>query len=185
MRLPLGDQLRFLGRLAANPHQVGAIAPSSGRLARAMAEEADPACGGRVLELGPGTGVVTRALIARGFAPERIVAIEYDQHFALALRDRCPGVTVIHGDAFCLVKTVGGDERFAAIISSLPLLNFPPASRQSLIGDALARLEFGAPFIQFSYGLSPPVAAPEGACVRLAARVWLNLPPALVWVYRR
>ena len=183
--MPLADQLRFLGRLAANPHQVGAIAPSSERLARAMAVEADPVRDGRVLELGPGTGVVTKALIVRGFAPERIVAIEYDQPFALALPERCPGVSVIHGDAFCLVKTVGGDERFAAIISSLPLLNFPPASRQGLIADALARLAPGAPFIQFSYGLSPPVAASDGACVRLAARVWLNLPPARVWVYRR
>ena len=184
MRLPLGDQLRFLGRLAANPHQVGAIAPSSDRLARAMAAEADPARRGRVLELGPGTGVVTKALIGCGFAPERIVAVEYDRHFAPALRDRCPGVMVIHGDAFCLANSLSNDERFAAIVSSLPLLNFSLTNRQSLIADALTRLEPGAPFIQFSYGLNPPVAAPSGACVRLATRVWLNLPPARVWVYR-
>ena len=182
--MPLADQLRFLGRLAANPHHVGAVAPSSKRLARAMAAETDPARAGRVLELGPGTGVVTEALIARGFAPERIVAIEFDEHFAPALRDRCPGVRVIHGDAFHLANTLGDGECFAAVVSSLPLLNFPFASRQSLIADAFARLEPGAPLIQFSYGLSPPVAGPDGACVKLAARVWLNLPPAKVWVYR-
>jgi len=150
-----------------------------------MAAETDPAHAGRILELGPGTGVVTEALIARGFAPERIVAIEFDEHFALALRDRFPGVRVIDGDAFHLANSLSDDERFAAVVSSLPLLNFPPASRQSLIADAFARLEPGAPFIQFSYGLNPPVAAPDGACVRRTARVWLNLPPARVWVFRR
>ena len=154
-------------------------------VARAMAAETDPAHAGRILELGPGTGVVTEALIARGFAPERIVAIEFDEHFALALRDRCPGATVIHGDAFHLANSLSDDERFAAAVSSLPLLNFPLTSRQSLIADAFARLEPGAPFIQFSYGLNPPVAVPDGACVRRTARVWLNLPPAKVWVYRR
>ena len=176
------DQLRFLGKMVANPHHVGAIAPSSAYLARAMAAEADPSREGPVLELGPGTGIVTQALIARGFGPERITAIEYDAQFAQTMRARFPGITVVHGDAFQLM---GGGTRFAAIVSSLPLLNFPLARRQALIADALARLLPGAPYIQFSYRLAPPVAAPEGACVKLAARVWLNLPPARVWVYRR
>ena len=178
------DRLRFLGRLAANPSHIGAIAPSSARLAHAMAAEADPSRDGPVLELGPGTGVVTQALIARGFKPERITAIEYDAHFAQTMRARFPKITVIQGDAFHLTDALG-NKRFAAIVSSLPLLNFPSGKRGALIEDALSRLTPGAPFIQFSYGFTPPVAAPEGACVRLAARVWLNLPPAIVWVYRR
>lgn len=149
-----------------------------------MAAEAEPSRDGPVLELGPGTGVVTQALIARGFKPERITAIEYDASFAQTMRARFPGVTVIQGDALRLADAVG-DKHFAAIVSSLPLLNFPLTRRQALIADALSRLAPGAPYIQFSYRLAPPVAAPEGACVKLAARVWLNLPPARVWVYRR
>ncbi|MGA7676336.1 MAG: methyltransferase domain-containing protein [Rhizomicrobium sp.] len=179
--MPLSDQARFLRRLAANPTHIGAVAPSSARLARAMAAEADPSREGPVLELGPGTGVVTQALIARGFKPERITAIEVDAHFAQTMRARFPAITVVQGDAFQLAD-VGA--RFAAIVSSLPLLNFPLARRQTLIADALSRLAPGAPYIQFSYGFTPPVAAPDGACVKLAARVWLNLPPARVWVYR-
>jgi phosphatidylethanolamine/phosphatidyl-N-methylethanolamine N-methyltransferase len=178
------DQLRFLGRLAANPGHIGAIAPSSKGLAHAIAAEADPARNGPVLELGPGTGVVTQALIARGFEPERIMAIEKDGQFAQTMRARFPGIKVIQGDAFQLADALG-NERFAAIVSSLPLLNFPSPKRGALIEDALSRLLPGAPFIQFSYGFTPPVAAPERACVKLAARVWLNLPPARVWVYRR
>ncbi len=180
----LRDQLAFLRRLAANPSHVGAVAPSGQALARAMAERCDPARAGRVLELGPGTGVVTAALLARGFAPERIVAIEYDPHFANLLRARFGGVSVIEGDAFALSQTLGNTENFTAIVSSLPLLNFEPERREALIGDALGRLASGAPFVQFSYGLHPPVAPPEGSSVELAARIWFNLPPARVWVYR-
>ena len=176
------DHLRFLSRLAANPSHVGAIAPSGAILARAMAAEADPSRDGPVLELGPGTGVVTEALLARSFAPARITAIEVDAQFANALRARFPSIAVLQGDAFDLPNSA---EPFAAIVSSLPLLNFSAARREALVERALSRLLPGAPFIQFSYGFSPPVAAPEGACVRLAARVWRNLPPAKVWVYRR
>ena len=182
--MPLRDQLQFLRRLAADPGHIGAIAPSSKRLARAMAAQIDPANSGPVLELGPGTGVVTEALIARGFAPQRITAIEYDALFAKDLRARLPGVNVVAGDAFALADMLG-EAHFAAIVSSLPLLNFPVDRRRTLIADLLGRLETGAPYIQFSYGLKPPVAAPAGSYVGLAAIVWRNLPPARVWVYRR
>ena len=100
------------------------------------------------------------------------------------MRARFAGVTVIQGDAFRLAVALGG-ARFAAFVSSLPLLNFPLAKRGALIEDALSRLAPGAPFIQFSYGFAPPVAPPDGAYVKLAVRVWRNLPPARVWVYRR
>jgi phosphatidylethanolamine/phosphatidyl-N-methylethanolamine N-methyltransferase len=67
----------------------------------------------------------------------------------------------------------------------MPLLNFPPPKRRSLIETALRRLRRGAPFVQFSYGFMPPLPAPPGATVQMAAFVWKNLPPARVWVYRR
>jgi phosphatidylethanolamine/phosphatidyl-N-methylethanolamine N-methyltransferase len=180
----LREHLRFLRRFVGDPRSVGAVAPSGTRLARAMAAQTDPAANGPVLELGPGTGVVTAALIARGLVPERITAIEYDHQFAAALRRDFPGVRVITGDAFRLYDIVG-EACFTAIISSLPLLNFPIEMRRKFIVDAMSHLLPGAPFIQFSYGLAPPVQEPQGACVKLGARVWRNLPPAKVWVYRR
>jgi phosphatidylethanolamine/phosphatidyl-N-methylethanolamine N-methyltransferase len=74
---------------------------------------------------------------------------------------------------------------FAAIVSGLPLLNFPHAARTQLMEGALARLARGAPLIQFSYGLHPPVKPPAGYTVHRAAFVLLNVPPARVWVYRK
>ncbi|HEY2070443.1 MAG TPA: methyltransferase domain-containing protein [Rhizomicrobium sp.] len=179
------EHLHFLKGLIARPKNVGAIAPSSPRLARAIAAEVDPKVPGPVLELGPGTGVVTNALIERGIAPERITAVEYDADFAKLVAERFPKVNVVRGDAFDLARTLGDGEPFAAVVSGLPLLNHPVERRRALIEGALARLKPGAPYIQFSYGTKPSIPAPEGATVRRAAFVLLNIPPARVWVYRK
>lgn len=180
----LVDQGRFLLRLVRAPRGVGAVAPSSPALARAMASEiAD--IEGPILELGPGTGVVTEAILARGVAPARLTAIEYDAAFAQLVAQRCPGVNVVCGDAFFLTRTLGvSAPRFKAVVSSLPLLNFNPAQRTALLEEAFLLLKPGAPFIQFSYGVAPPIAPPRGASVTRAARILFNLPPARVWVYR-
>jgi phosphatidylethanolamine/phosphatidyl-N-methylethanolamine N-methyltransferase len=181
------EQLQFLKGLIARPKNVGAIAPSSPALAKAIARQIDLPIDGAVLELGPGTGVVTEAIIKRGIAPERITTIEYDPDFVAMVAKRFPKVRVVQGDAFDFIRTLGlkDDDRFAAIISGLPLLNHPPARRQVLIESALARLKPGAPYIQFSYGMNPPIPAPAGTTVKRAALVLLNLPPARVWVYRK
>jgi len=137
-----------------------------------------------VLELGPGTGVVTEALL-ECIAPERLTSIEYDASFAALVQQRFPKVRVIQGDAFDLDKTLGSYEPLAAVVSSLPLINFPVEMRLKLLEGIFARLASGAPFIQFSYRLRPPISAPPGIAVRRAAVIWLNLPPARVWVYKR
>ena len=93
------QHLDFIKGLIAHPKNVAAITPSSPALARAIDQQVDPAVPGPVLELGPGTGVVTEALIEHGIAPERIVAIEYDPDFAHMVAERCPGVRVVRGDA--------------------------------------------------------------------------------------
>jgi phosphatidylethanolamine/phosphatidyl-N-methylethanolamine N-methyltransferase len=180
------QHLDFLKGLIARPKNVGAIAPSSPALARAIAREVDPGPSGPVLELGPGTGVVTEALIERGVGPERITAIEYDPEFAALVATRFPQVRVVRGDAFDLAKTLATDDSasFTAIVSGLPLLNFPLEQRQKLLDQIFARLAPGAPFVQFSYGMHPPVTLP-GVSVTRAAVIWLNLPPARVWTYRR
>ena len=181
------DSLRFIARLIAQPKTVGAIAPSSKGLARAMAGEIDAHGEGPILELGPGTGVATQALIARGIAPERIWAVEYDANFARLIAARLAGVHVISGDAFDLDKTLGARALapFAGAISGVPLLNHSMARRQVFLQGVLARLARGSPYVQFSYGMHAPVVPPPGVTVHQAAFVLFNLPPARVWVYRR
>jgi phosphatidylethanolamine/phosphatidyl-N-methylethanolamine N-methyltransferase len=184
---PFEDELRFLRGLIASPRGVGAIAPSSPFLGRAVAAQINAQDTGPILELGPGTGSITREVLARGIAPERLTLIEYDPDFVKLLAERFPNLRVLQGDGFAFEAALGGQMRqpFAAIISGIPLLNHSIAQRRTLIETALKRLKTGAPFIQFSYGFQPPIPAPAGASVRLAAFVWKNLPPARVWVYRR
>ena len=181
------DGLRFLRRLIARPRAIGAITPSSPALSRKIAAQIDPGRPGFVLELGPGTGAVTEALVARGVLEERLIVIEFDSELAALMRRRFPKLRVIEGDAYDLDRSLGGmaGESFAGIVSGLPLLNQPPSRRRALIMSALARLPAGAPFVQFSYGWTPPVAADADISVTRAGLVLANLPPARVWLYRR
>ncbi|MEP6828941.1 MAG: rRNA adenine N-6-methyltransferase family protein [Rhizomicrobium sp.] len=181
------DNLRFLRALIARPKNIGALAPSSRALARAIARQIDPTHPGPVLELGPGTGVITNAILEHGIAPERLTVIEYDADFAAAIAARFHGLHVIQGDAFDLTHTLGTrlTEPFAGIVSGIPLLNFPIPRRLAYMEMLAQQLAPGAPLIQFSYGMHAPVVPPAGHSVVCAALVWANLPPARVWVYRK
>lgn len=184
---PFEEELRFLRALIARPRGVGAVAPSSPWLARAIAAQIDPAQPGPVLELGPGTGALTRGILARGVAQERLTVIEYDPDLAKSIAAQFVGVRVIKGDAFDLETSLGkpGAQPFIAVVSGIPLLNYPPAKRRALLDSAFERAVPGAPVIQFSYGLHSPVSPAPDLTVRMTAFVWKNLPPARVWVYRK
>ncbi len=184
MTTTLADNLRFLRALITNPKSIGAIFPSGPILADAIARQIDPAVG-PVLEIGPGTGVISQALLARGVAPQNLTLLEYDEEFARHLAARFAGVHVVQGDAFDLDRTLGPRPPFGAIISCLPLLNHPVAQRLAFMDSLAGRLQPGGPLIQFSYGLHAPVVPPDGFSVACAASVLANLPPAKVWVYRR
>lgn len=154
-------------------------------MAHAMAAQI-PSNEGQVLELGPGTGAVTNAIIARGIAPSRIVAVEYDHGFVDLLNERFPGLYVLHGDALNLRSVLGTPRRsYTAVVSGLPLINFPMETRYAVIEDALARVRPGGPFIQISYRGTPAIPETDTIQVRRGAHVWSNFPPGYVWVYRR
>ena len=186
MTTSLADNFRFLKALIARPKTVGAVIPSSPALARAMARQIDPAAG-PVLEIGPGTGVISEAILERGVAAARLTLVEYDDALARHLAARFPQAQVIQGDAFDLDQTLRGrdGQPFGAIVSSLPLLNHPMARRLAYMESVTSRLAPGAPLIQFSYGPHAPAVPPPGFAVVRAAQVWANIPPAKVWVYRR
>ena len=186
MTASLAGNIRFLKALIARPKTVGAVIPSSPALARAMAGLIDPKAG-PVLEIGPGTGVISEAILERGVPAARLTLVEYDDALARYLAARFPQAQVIQGDAFDLDQTLRGrDSRaFGAIVSGLPLLNHPVARRLAYMESVTRRLAPSAPLIQFSYGAHAPVVPPPGFAVVCAAQVWANIPPAKVWVYRR
>jgi phosphatidylethanolamine/phosphatidyl-N-methylethanolamine N-methyltransferase len=154
-----------------------------------MAAAAGSPAHGLVVELGPGTGPVTRSLIEAGVAPERLVLVEYDAAFCSLLKQRFAHASVVQGDAYDLPHTLApfAGQSFAVVVSSLPLLNQPPPRRTKLIADAFALMGPSGVFVQFTYGLASPI--PRGASANLYSAVrskpiLLNLPPAFVWTYR-
>jgi phosphatidylethanolamine/phosphatidyl-N-methylethanolamine N-methyltransferase len=184
----LDDEVRFIRSWLEKPLAIGAVAPSSRMLARRMARYVDPKTEGPVIELGPGTGPVTAALVARGIAPERLVLVEFNPHFCKLLRDRYPDATVVQGDAFQLGWLVRDLMRnpAAAVVSGLPLVIKPMRMRMRLLRDALELLRPSAPFVQFTYAMAPPIPRTvSGVTTEASERIWMNLPPARVWVYRK
>ena len=187
------DEARFFKAWFENPLRTGAVSPSGRFLARMMARYVDPESAGPIIELGPGTGPVTQALLQRGVAPERLVLVDYDPAFCRLLSRRFPRCRVVQGDAYDLPRTLadiaGGS--VAAVVSSLPLLTCAEPRRLELLQQAFSLMAPEGSFIQFTYGMVSPVplrnreGAPHDFAAEASPPVWLNLPPARVWVYRR
>ncbi len=184
------DEASFIKTWFENPVATGAVSPSGRFLSRAKARYVNAASEGPVVELGPGTGPVTQALLERGVDPSRLVLVEYDLAFCGLLERRFPGVRVVQGDAYNLSKTLAGilDGPAAAVVSSLPLLNRPEPDRIALLADAFGMLGPDGVFVQFTYGMVSPMPRRRAQTVSFTAEasqpVWLNLPPARVWCYR-
>lgn len=185
--LRLDDEMQFIRSWIEKPLRTGAVMPSSRALARVMARYVDPQSSGPVIELGPGTGPVTEALVEHGVDPKRLILVEFNPDFCRLLRTRYPEATVVQGDAYRLRRLLEATVRepAAAVVSGLPLVTKPPRTRLRLISDAMALLKPGAPFIQFTYAMVPPIPkALSGIKAEASELIWLNLPPARVWVYR-
>ncbi|WP_040489682.1 class I SAM-dependent methyltransferase [Fulvimarina pelagi] len=181
-----GDFGPFLANWVRHPISMGAVAPSSRDYCRTMVEHSSVDLDGPILELGPGLGAVTRAMLERGIDPGRITSIEFEQNFASALKKRFPEINVIQGDAFDLDETLGErkDEKFAAILFAIPITSQKASWRQDLFRNYFGRLRSGGNITQLSYMWKPPVPAVPGIfSVHSSDIVWNNIPPARVWIY--
>ena len=189
--MPLNDTLHLLRAWLRDPRSVGALAPSGPALARLMTAHVDHAHG-PVIELGPGTGVFTRALLERGLPGHRLVLVETDPVLASTLAQRYPHARVLRMDAARLGRSSSlfGDERASAVISGLPLLSIRADKVEAIIEGVFERqLQDGGSLYQFTYGLRCPVPRVLRQRLGLEAEriggAWLNLPPAWVWRIRR
>ena len=186
--LRLDDEVRFLRSWIEKPLHMGAVMPSGRVLARTMAQYVDTKSTGPVVELGPGTGAITNALIEHGVDQKRLVLVEYNPGFCALLRDRYPSARVVQGDAYTLRDSLRNvlSAPAAAVVSGLPLVTKPMLTRLKLVRDAFAALAPGAPFVQFTYSVAPPIPKSlPGVSTEASERIWMNLPPARVWVYRK
>jgi phosphatidylethanolamine/phosphatidyl-N-methylethanolamine N-methyltransferase len=184
----LDDEVRFLRSWIEKPLHMGAVMPSGRMLARTMAQYVDVNSKGPVIELGPGTGAITNALIEHGIDQKRLVLVEYNPGFCALLRDRYPHAKVVQGDAYTLRDSLWEvmSVPASAVVSGLPLVTKPMLTRLKLIREAFLALAPGAPFVQFTYSVAPPIPKSlPGVSTEASERIWMNLPPARVWVYRK
>ena len=184
----LDDEVRFIRSWIERPLSIGAVTPSGKILARTMARYVDPNSAGPVVELGPGTGPVTEALVNAGIDPARLVLVEFNPTFCRILRARYPDATLVQGDAYSLRRLLETLllQPAAAVVSGLPLITKPIKMRLRLIRDAFDLMVPGAPFVQFTYSVAAPLPKRLGGfSVEASERIWMNLPPARVWVYRK
>ncbi|MCZ0953160.1 MAG: methyltransferase domain-containing protein [Rhodospirillaceae bacterium] len=184
----LHRQRRFLGTLVREPLSVGAVAPSSRRLAGHMVADIVP--GSRVIELGAGTGAVTRAILDSGVTPNDLLVIEQNEAFSEMLRKRFPGIEVITGNAVGLnryVRALPGPADF--VVSGLPLLLFSPGRKLRLLHQVFSVLTADGAFHQFTYGGRCPVERAVLRRLGLEATLLrftpINMPPAFVYRLQR
>ena len=186
----LSDSSLFLREWLANPQRTGSVAPSSPMLTSAMARWLPHDSESFILELGPGTGAVTAALLKRGLREDRLIAIEHNPALACHLRKRFPRALIITGDAWqmdaLLREHIPAIETVGAVISSLPLLNFPKEQADALAQKIRAVLESRGRWVQYSYHITQSRCR-GGEDFRLLASkiVWLNFPPARVHVFQK
>ena len=182
------DEVHFIRSWLERPLDTGAVTPSGRMLARTMAHYVDSSRGGPVIELGPGTGPVTEALVEHGVDPARLILVEFNPRFCQLLRARFPAATVVQGDAYGLRRVLAHVlwQPAGAVVSGLPLFTKPLRTRLRLLREAFSVLRPGAPFVQFTYAVVPPIPkALAGVSAEASERIWMNLPPARVWVYRK
>ncbi len=190
LRLDLmsSHHLTWLKIWIRNPMRLGAIAPSSRELALAMARLVPTDRKGPVVELGGGTGVITRGLIETGIAPEDLIVIERDPTLHALLHKQFPTARIILGDATELSRLLAPMHLapVRAVVSGLPLLSMSKPVQQKIVEEAIKVVGRDGPIIQFTYGPFSPIARRRfGLVGRVAERVFANLPPASVWEYRQ
>jgi phosphatidylethanolamine/phosphatidyl-N-methylethanolamine N-methyltransferase len=175
----------FLTRWARNPLRMGSITPSSQALCRRIARHTRCGPDQVVVELGAGTGVVSRALLASGLPPERLVVVEIEAQMSAHLRDTLHGATVLTGDAFALPEILPRSlhGRIGTVICGIPLVLLPLAQQQRFV-DAVQAVAPGLGFLLYSYCATSPLPYRKlGLEAKREAWTPLNLPPASVWRY--
>lgn len=181
------DMLLFARQFLASPSQVSAISPSSRYLARAMAAGLGPHTG-KVIEFGPGTGQLTRGILAAGVAPHDLTLIEMSADFAQLLSERFNDVQVCRAPAQEVVRFAPKGS-VGAVVSGLPLLSMPDAVVEAILRATFTVLRKGGEMRQFTYGakspISPLVLQKLGLTAVLLQKVWPNLPPARVFAIKR
>lgn len=168
-----------------SPRTVGMVCPSGTALAECMAAGI-PDTDGIVVELGAGTGTVTRQILLSGVSPERLLVLERAPAMAKLLRTRFADLDIVQGDAERLPSFLPQGRKAACIVSSLPLLSLGEDVRRRIVCSMRDALEPGGVLIQYTYSWRKANAFLNKGfrCIE-SRQVWSNVPPARVFRFER
>ena len=177
----------WLSNYIRHPLQLGALFPSSAALGSLMVKHINPNVQGHILELGPGTGSFTRALVQKGIPENKLVLLEQSPEFTTLLQKSFPTAKVVCGNAQNLKEVVSELDinTFEHIVSGLPLTAMRPTLRHDICNTAFTMMESGGSFVQVTY--FPRCSIPNNVITAHPARklysgiTLRNAPPAFVW----
>lgn len=182
------EELLFFRRWIANPLKVGALLPSSPFLANLTARQVQYGPDDVVVEVGAGTGSITKGLLRAGLPPERLFVVELDADMCIFLRQKLPHVQVIHGDAGKMSDILPSKwhGKVATVVSGIPMITLPFEAQQRLINSWFSVMRPGGLMLQYTYSLVSPIAASKlGLAGARGGMTLLNVPPASVFRYRK
>jgi phosphatidylethanolamine/phosphatidyl-N-methylethanolamine N-methyltransferase len=190
------EHLLLLSRFLRHPRAVGAIAPSSPSLARAMVQHLDLNGSVRVVELGPGTGAFTWAIVSLLGPSARCLAIDRDPVFVEQIKRRWPRVDCVCASAAALPELAAERSMTPVdhVVSGLPFASLPATVTTGILDGLERTLRPGGTFTTFqyvhAYRLPPAVAFRRDINRRMGGTpvrsiVMRNLPPAYVLTWQR
>jgi len=182
------ENVVFLRRWIKHPFRLGAIMPSSSSLVKAISTHVELKDSEFVLELGAGTGRLTRALLDRGIAKAQLYVVEIDPVLCTFLQNSHVGVNVIQGDAANLAELLPPEilGNVAMIVSGIPMMSLPASKCQAIIESCFSVMKTGGSLIQFTYGPTSPLPAKKmGLLKQKVGRIYRNFPPAAIWKYSK
>ncbi len=177
----------FYKELLKGFRSVGAFSPSSPFLASAIAEMLPKPFQGALVELGPGTGAITKKLISSGISPAKIIVVEHSAEFVEHMQNNFKEITTIQGSAEHLAQLLNEIQQpINAIVSSLPLRSFPKQTVQNILEQVNQVLSSGGYYIQFTYfKKESPMQSLEEFYHLQSKHIMLNLPPARIDVFKK
>lgn len=182
------EKIVFLKAWVKNPRRTGAIAPSSPALGAFICRHVAPKDAGYVVEIGAGTGRLTKSLLKGGVNPEKLFVIEFEKDLCNFLRKTLPSVNVIHGNALELATLLPPEVigKVHTVISGIPLMNFSEFEKEKLVKSCLHVMNTEGQLLQFTYGLLSPLSSSKwGLTKERLGAVFNNVPPAIVWRYQQ
>ena len=170
-----------------HPLRLGAIFPSSAALASLMVKHINSDTNGPVLELGPGTGSFTKALLRQGISEQNLVLVEQSQEFVKLLKSLFPKATIVCNDArnISRISSDLGIKKFDEIVSGLPLNAIRDEQRRIICNESFKTLKPRGSIVQVSY--LPRCSIPNSVISKHSAKkiycgvTIANIPPAFVW----